>query len=92
MLTADSVVTCREWQVGSGGMVTVEYTKGGVAVVLVPTALLASSGVCDANATQSGITVISKQASASSHSLQVHRVYLLLASMILASVLGQSPF
>lgn len=90
MLTVHSIITCREWQVGSGGMVTVEYTKGGVAVVLAPTALLASSGVCDAQSAQSGVTVVYQPASASSRSLRVQGAYLLLVSVILASVLGQS--
>ena len=39
-------MNCKEWVVGSGSMVEVEYTKGGEAVVLLPNDQLKASGLC----------------------------------------------
>lgn len=41
-----NVLTCQQWAVGSAGYLDVEYTKGGRPVVLVPTSVLAGSGIC----------------------------------------------
>jgi Domain of unknown function (DUF1966) len=41
-----SIFTCEQWAVGSGGSMEVEYTLGGVPVILVPSSMLSSSGMC----------------------------------------------
>ncbi|KAG2360827.1 glycoside hydrolase family 13 protein [Suillus spraguei] len=41
-----NVLTCQEWTVGSNGTVNVQYSLGGVPVVLYPTTLLQDSGLC----------------------------------------------
>ncbi|KAJ7093161.1 glycoside hydrolase family 13 protein [Mycena epipterygia] len=43
---AMDVIACRQFVVASSGWLEVEYTLGGVAVVLVPAASLAGSGMC----------------------------------------------
>ena len=40
------MLSCREYAVGSGGTVNVEYSSGGQAVVLVPDSVLQNSGLC----------------------------------------------
>lgn len=42
-----NIITCQQWAVGSSGMLSVEYTKGGVPVILIPTILLEGSGICE---------------------------------------------
>ncbi|RDB21011.1 Alpha-amylase 1 [Hypsizygus marmoreus] len=54
-----NILTCKQWAVGAGGMVDVEYTKGGVPVILVPTTRLKGSGICDASGTKNGSAVAS---------------------------------
>ena len=41
-----SILTCTQYAVGSGGTVEVQYSKGGVPVVLVPDSALEGSGLC----------------------------------------------
>ncbi|KAL0947268.1 hypothetical protein HGRIS_013390 [Hohenbuehelia grisea] len=41
-----NVLTCRQWAVGANGWLDVEYTKGGVPVVLVPEMMLRDSNIC----------------------------------------------
>lgn len=41
-----SILSCRQWAVGSNGTVDVEYTRGGVPVILVPDSVLQNSGLC----------------------------------------------
>ncbi|KIY43712.1 glycoside hydrolase family 13 protein [Fistulina hepatica ATCC 64428] len=41
-----NALTCRQWIVGSGGMLNVEYTEGGVPVVLLPELMAWDSGLC----------------------------------------------
>ncbi|KAG6874321.1 hypothetical protein C0995_001546 [Termitomyces sp. Mi166 len=40
-----NILTCQQWAIGAGGKIDVEYTKGGVPVVLVPASLLKGSGI-----------------------------------------------
>lgn len=40
------IFTCTQWAVGSNGTVEVEYTKGGVPVILVPDAILKGAAMC----------------------------------------------
>lgn len=40
------VLTCKQYAVGSGGSVNVEYSQGGRPVVLVPNKVLVDSGIC----------------------------------------------
>ncbi|RDX42676.1 alpha-amylase [Lentinus brumalis] len=50
------ILTCTQYAVGSSGTVEVEYTKGGVPVILVPDDALTGSGMCGhdlANGSQS---------------------------------------
>jgi alpha-amylase len=46
-----SILTCEQWATGSGGTIEVEYTKGGVPVILIPATLLVGSGMCGFTAT-----------------------------------------
>ena len=41
-----SILTCKQYAVGSGGVVEIQYAKGGVPVILVPDDSLAGSGFC----------------------------------------------
>lgn len=41
-----SILTCRQYAVGSNGSIEVEYSKGGVPVILVPDTKLDNSGLC----------------------------------------------
>ncbi|KAF9052781.1 alpha-amylase [Panaeolus papilionaceus] len=41
-----NIITCEQWVVGSKGMVDVEYTKGGVTTILIPSDRLKGSGLC----------------------------------------------
>ena len=43
-----SILSCKQWAVGSNGSVEVEYTKGGSPVILVPDDILQGSGLCRA--------------------------------------------
>ncbi|KDQ60585.1 glycoside hydrolase family 13 protein [Jaapia argillacea MUCL 33604] len=45
-LATIDILTCRQWAVGSNGTVEVQYTKGGVPVILVPDSQLDGSGLC----------------------------------------------
>lgn len=50
-----NILTCTQWAVGADGMLDVEYTKGGVPVILAPSDMLAGSGICGTTAqTKSG--------------------------------------
>ncbi|KAF8589927.1 glycoside hydrolase family 13 protein [Ramaria rubella] len=40
------ILSCTQWAVGSNGTVSVEYSKGGQAVVLVPESNMQGSGLC----------------------------------------------
>ncbi|KAF9459363.1 glycoside hydrolase family 13 protein [Collybia nuda] len=42
-----NILTCQQWVVGARGMLDVEYTKGGVPFILVPTHSLKNSGLCE---------------------------------------------
>jgi alpha-amylase len=46
-----NILTCQQWAVGSGGSVEVDYSKGGVPVILVPSSLLANSPLCQGEVT-----------------------------------------
>ena len=46
LMVRRSVLSCQQFVVGSGGYMEVEYTKGGMAHVLVPRDLLQNSGIC----------------------------------------------
>jgi hypothetical protein len=46
-----SILTCTQWVVASGGMLDVEYTKGGRPVIFMSSASLQGSGICGTNAT-----------------------------------------
>jgi alpha-amylase len=56
-----SILTCQQWAVGASGALDVEYTKGGVPVILIPSPLLVGSGICEvggatqANGIKSGL-------------------------------------
>ncbi|TFK25058.1 alpha-amylase [Coprinopsis marcescibilis] len=41
-----NVVTCQQWVVGSGGSIDVDYSLGGVPVILLPSNQLEGSGLC----------------------------------------------
>lgn len=41
-----SILSCKQWAVGSNGTVEVQYTKGGTSVILVPDDVLDGSGIC----------------------------------------------
>jgi alpha-amylase len=43
-----SILSCKQWAVGSNGSVEVQYTKGGSPVILVPDDILHGSGLCNA--------------------------------------------
>ncbi|KAI0637259.1 alpha-amylase [Trametes polyzona] len=45
MSTTD-IITCRQYAIGSNGTIEVEYSKGGVPVILVPDTKLDNSGLC----------------------------------------------
>ncbi|KAI0646787.1 alpha-amylase [Trametes meyenii] len=45
-LSTTDILTCRQYAVGSNGSVEVEYSKGGVPVILVPDDMLDNSGLC----------------------------------------------
>jgi len=64
-----NILTCEQWATGSGGSIDVEYTKGGVPVILIPTTLLAGSGMCGFNAAAAaqGKTAVSSDASPSNY-------------------------
>lgn len=59
-----NILTCQEWAIGARGMLDVEYTKGGVPVILVPTPLLKGSGICG-NTAAAGTKGTSVQSSSS---------------------------
>lgn len=40
------ILTCKQYAVGSGGTIEIQYSQGGVPVILVPDASLTSSGLC----------------------------------------------
>jgi len=54
------ILTCTQWVVTSGGMLDVEYTKGGKPVILMSSASLQGSGICGNNATGNGAQTKSK--------------------------------
>ncbi|KIJ17255.1 alpha-amylase [Paxillus involutus ATCC 200175] len=41
-----NILTCEQWPVGSNGTIQVEYSRGGVATVLIPMNYLPGSGLC----------------------------------------------
>lgn len=45
-LPTTDILTCTQHVVGSNGTVEVEYSKGGVPTILVPTSILENSGIC----------------------------------------------
>ncbi|KXN90497.1 Alpha-amylase 1 [Leucoagaricus sp. SymC.cos] len=47
-----NILTCQQWVVGSKGFLDVEYTKGGVPVILMPSNFLQGSGLCGNTLTQ----------------------------------------
>jgi len=51
-------ISCEQWTVGASGMIEVQYTKGGVAVILVPESIIQGSGLCGASlaAASAGMT------------------------------------
>jgi len=72
-----NILTCRQWVIGAEGWVQVEYSKGGVPVVLMPSALLEGSGLCtDELSAQSGLNKGAKTSGALSRegALVVQRV------------------
>ncbi|KAI0798094.1 alpha-amylase [Abortiporus biennis] len=44
--TMTEILSCSQYVVGSNGTISVEYSKGGQAKVLIPTNLLQNSGIC----------------------------------------------
>jgi len=44
-----NIMTCKQWVVGAGGSIDVEYSQGGVPVILVPSSQLGKSGLCGAD-------------------------------------------
>ncbi|TFK98888.1 alpha-amylase [Pterulicium gracile] len=40
------IITCHQWVIGASGLIQVEYSKGGVPIILVPSPDLAGSGMC----------------------------------------------
>jgi alpha-amylase len=47
-----NIFTCKQWVVGASGSIDVEYSLGGVPVVLVPSSQLTGSGLCGADLTR----------------------------------------
>ncbi|OJT14173.1 Alpha-amylase 1 [Trametes pubescens] len=45
-VSTTDILTCRQYAVGSNGSIEVEYSKGGVPVILVPDTKLDNSGLC----------------------------------------------
>ena len=43
-----SILTCKQWAVGSKGTVEAQYTLGGVPNILIPSDMLSGSGLCGA--------------------------------------------
>jgi len=41
-----NILTCRQWAVGSKGMIEAQYTLGGVPNILIPSAMVSGSGLC----------------------------------------------
>lgn len=69
-----SILTCREWVVGSSGYLDVQYTKGGQPVILTPTNALNGSGFCG-NAPSAQLTgSANRQDSAAKSSLDLLRI------------------
>ena len=75
-----SALTCQQWVVGSKGFLDVEYTKGGVPVVLLPTDSLRGSGLCGNSLAQFAGNESTEVSSAKSFSLSVHLLLLTLLS------------
>jgi len=46
MLLWLSILTCKQWAVGSKGTVEAQYTLGGVPNILIPSDMLRGSGLC----------------------------------------------
>ncbi|TFK67893.1 glycoside hydrolase family 13 protein [Pluteus cervinus] len=79
-----NIVNCQEWVVGSGSMVEVEYTKGGEAVVLLPSSQLKASGLCGTDGSDSNPASVIK----SSATLQnVSRTYGLVFILVVSGYL-----
>ncbi|OBZ75401.1 Alpha-amylase 1 [Grifola frondosa] len=49
-LSTVDILTCKQYAVGSNGTVEVEYSKGGVPVILIPNTALFGSGICGQSA------------------------------------------
>lgn len=43
---SSSILTCKQYVVGSGGALEVQYSLGGVPTILVPDSILQGSGIC----------------------------------------------
>ncbi|KAI0256530.1 glycoside hydrolase family 13 protein [Lactifluus subvellereus] len=52
--SSTDIFSCKQWAVGSGGTVEVQYTKGGTPVILVPDDILEGSGFCRDSGASSG--------------------------------------
>ncbi|KIJ69594.1 glycoside hydrolase family 13 protein [Hydnomerulius pinastri MD-312] len=51
-----NILTCAQWPVGSNGTIDVEYSRGGVPVVLIPSNYLQGSGLCGNTSPAQGST------------------------------------
>ena len=54
MLPWISILTCKQWAVGSKGMIEAQYTLGGVPNILIPSSMLSGSGLCGAELKTAG--------------------------------------
>lgn len=77
-----NVLTCQQWVVGSKGFLDVEYTKGGVPVILIPADSLKDSGLCGKSLTQNGEDA-GRQAGAAVHPFVPMRLLLFATSALL---------
>jgi alpha-amylase len=79
-----NILTCQQWAVGSAGSVEVDYTKGGVPVILVPSALLAKSPLCQAESTASATI----KSASSALSVRIQRHYYLALGFLVCGMIG----
>jgi alpha-amylase len=85
---AYSVVGCRQFVVASGGYLEVEYTKGGVPVVLAKPSSLNGSGLCGSTMEALHANTLPGQTVAQSSALHRAVVPSLIALLLMAASLG----
>lgn len=82
-MTTMEILTCKQYVVGSNGTVDIEYTKGGVPAILVPTDVLKDSGFCGSEDVAQPTT---GQLAQSSDAPELRRPFFLVALFVLGLV------